>query len=445
MPSNQTLITLQKNIGQFLDAPFCIHDNRAISRAELLCQAKILSENLPDKQFAINLCRNRYHFIVAFLAVIQRGQINLLPPNRSPRMTGNLLNRYRHSYCLVDNPDDGLGETFPVAGQNLHSHGAHFQAIDCDRTIAITFTSGSTGEPKAIVKTWREFQQSALLALQALNLDNRQLTIVSTVPPQHMYGLETSLFWPLYSALCIDSSQPFYPEDIRRTIQSRTQPCLLVSTPTHLKACWHNGNAAHWSNTAILLSSTAPMSLDLAKRVESLFQVPLWEIFGSTETLSYASRRLLEDEKWQPYAGIQVRSTGNKSIVKGGHLRDTVQLDDQLEVDSRGLFSIQGRSADIIKIAGKRNSLAALNRIINDIEGIEEGIFLPVRRERLAALVVSKLSKTQILQELKQSIDAVFLPRPIYHVERLPRNELGKIVNSQLQQLLKELELVQNH
>ena len=396
MPSNQTLITLQRIIGQFPDAPFCIHGDSSISRAELLCQAKTLSENLPDKQFAINLCRNRYHFMVAFLAVIQRGQINLLPPNRSPRMTGNLLTRYRHSYCLVDNPDDGQGETFLITAQDLHCHDARFRTAESNKTIAISFTSGSTGEPKAIAKTWREFQQSAQLALQALNLDKRRLTIVSTVPPQHMYGLETSLFWPLFSTLCIDSSQPFYPEDIRRTLQSRTQPCLLVSTPTHLRACCDNPE--RWSNTALLLSSTAPMSLDLAKRVESLFQAPLREIFGSTETLSFASRRLLEDKNWQPYAGIQVQSTGNKSIVKGGHLRDTVALDDQLEVDSRGMFSIQGRNADIIKIAGKRNSLAALNRIINAIDGVEEGVFLPVPGERLAALVVSELSKTQILQ-----------------------------------------------
>ncbi len=443
MSTNQTFITLQKTIGQFIDAPFCIHDNRVISRAELLCQAKSLSETLPDKQFAINLCRNRFHFIVAFLAVMQRGQINLLPPNRSPRMTGDLLMRYRHSYCLVDNPDDGQGEIFPITSNSPQGDDNHFQAFDSNKTIAISFTSGSTGEPKAIAKSWREFQQSAELALQRLDLQNRRLNMISTVPPQHMYGLETSLFWPLFSSLCVNSSQPFYPEDIRRAMQMQALPCMLVSTPTHLKACCRY--ATSWPDAALLLSSTAPLPVALAKQVEATFKAPLWEIFGSTETLSFASRRLASEQKWQPYPGILLLSKGDKFVVKGGHLRDTVQLDDRFELDAHGLFTVQGRNADLVKIAGKRNSLSALNSIINAIDGIEDAVFLQLRQERLAALVVTELSTAEILRELKQSIDAVFLPRPLHHVQRLPRNELGKIVKNQLQQLLKELDLVEPH
>lgn len=441
MPSDQTLISLPKIIGQNPDAPFSIHGNRTITRAELLCEAQALSENLPDKAFAINLCRNRFHFSIAFLAVLLRGQINLLPPNRSPRMTGSLLSRYEQSYCLVDTPEDAQGTSFLVTGNNLDGSGNPLPALDIDKIISLSFTSGSTGEPKAIAKTWREFQLSAELALQRLGLQDRPLRMLSTVPPQHMYGLETSLFWPLFSALCVDSSQPFYPEDIRRIMDAQAQPCLLVSTPSHLKACCRFD--ASWPQAALLLSSTAPLSLALAKRVEASFEAPLWEIFGSTETLSFASRRLVEEEKWQPYRGIEILPAGDKFIVKGGHLRDTIQLDDRFELDSRGLFTVQGRSADLVKIAGKRNSLTALNRIINEIDGIEDAVFLQLRQERLAALVVSKLSKAQILQELQQSMDAVFLPRPLHHVQRLPRNELGKIVKSQLQQLLKELELGQ--
>ena len=47
------------------------------------------------------------------------------------------------------------------------------------------------------------------------------------------------------------------------------------------------------------------------------------------------------------------------------------------------------------------------------------------------------LREAQILSELRRSIDAVFLPRPLRLVPRLPRNETGKLPRDALQRLLR--------
>jgi len=451
-----TFVSLPVLLREHLDTVFCITSKGEITRRQLLADAVSISKILPEKVYAVNLCQNRYYFIVAYLAVAIRHQVSLLPPNQSPRTIKSLLSAYPDSYCITDELNynaeaRGIGVSSGVSEINAQdyflmpeaiteSDSGLISIIDINRTISISFTSGSTGKPKAIEKNWREFQSSAELALKQFNLTGQTATLVSTVPAQHMYGLETSLFWPLFSGLSIHDSRPFYPEDIGNHLKSLERPGILVSTPTHLKACTKTKRI--WPVLKMLLSSTAPLSAALAQQIETSFNAPLYELFGSTETLSFASRRAVKSPEWQTYQGIRLWQQKNGIVVGGGHLLQPVRLDDSLLLHDEQSFSVQGRSDDLIKIAGKRASLAELNLILNHINGIDDGIFFHFKNERLSALVVSDLPKKTILAELKQSIDAVFLPRMIFYVPVVPRNTMGKIDKTELQDLIQGLQIV---
>ncbi len=437
MATDQHYISLQKTVTQQLHSDYFYCQNQTFSRSDLFAHALQLSHLLPENKYALNLCNDRYLFTVSFLAVLLRRQINLLPPNQAPLTIENLINRFQKSYCITDNPDISYPDYFMVKNDFTATAGNTFPPIDINQTTAISFTSGSTGTPKAVVKTWREFQHSALLAIQRFNLNDRTLSVVSTVPPQHTYGLETSLFWPLFSTASINNRQPFFPEDIRQATISSANPCLLISTPTHIKACVRAGLS--WDNIEMVLLSTAPLSLQLATQVEQAFNSPVYEIFGSTETLSFASRRHTVNATWEPYVGIKLATNQDGFTVSGGHLQDPTPLDDQFQIDKTGHFSLLGRSTEIIKVAGKRTSISELNHIINNINGVEDAMFFQTGTERLGALVKGNLTKNEILQALKQSIDAVFLPRPLYLVDNIPRNEVGKIIKTKLENLIKEL------
>jgi acyl-coenzyme A synthetase/AMP-(fatty) acid ligase len=448
---------------------FGFFNGKPVSRGDLLRHALNVSRHLPDGRYALNLCRDRYFFIVAFLAVLVKNQRNLLPASHTPHAVAQLLDNYPYSYCIADEPDAVCGNAWLLRTEYFDGDGGDFPAIPETQTASVSFTSGSTGQPKAVAKTWGEFRRAARLALRQLELLDRDWHIVSTVPPQHMYGLETSLFWPLGSRLSIDNRQPFFPEDIRRALNPPPpplfqggdagfrrdgstrnwpltplenggqggffhRPSLLVTTPAHLKACV--GANLAWQNVAMVLSSTGPLSAVLAKQVENSFNAPLLEIFGSTETQSFASRRLTQSEKWTPYAGMRLRGGDGSCRLSGGHLPRETVLDDCFEIDADGRFRLTGRSAEIVKVAGKRASLAELNNLLNGMDGVDDGMFFQGANERLGALVVTGLSKQHILAALKAALDAVFLPRPLYRVERLPRNELGKIDRGQLQDLI---------
>ncbi len=437
--STSKWILLPDYLVENLDAPFCLTTHGQFSRRELLAHALYISELLPEQHYAINLCQDRYLFMVAFLAVLLRGQISLLPPNQTPLIIEELLANYSHSYVLSDEAfNDHYGQ-IRLAMQELRLSERAFPALDVNRPISISFTSGSTGEPKAIFKTLSEFQRGSELALAQLDLLDKHLTLVSTVPPQHMYGLETSFFWPLFSGLTLHNCRPFYPEDVHRSLEEVQGGAILVATPIHLKALIRS--ETNWPAVAKILSSTAPMAQALAIAVENKLHAPLFELFGSTETQSFASRRTAFTEVWQNYEGITLQEQVGQFWVQGGHLNQAIMLDDCFELKAEQGFRILGRSTDLIKIAGKRASLAELNLRLNAIDGVDDGVFFEMQSERLSVVVVSQLSKEVIIGQLRKSIDPVFIPRQVMRVMHLPRNALGKIDKTALDVLIRERDL----
>src|SRR4051812_22668026 len=64
---------------------------------------------LPDRTHALNFCRDRYAFLVAFAAVLVRGQVSLLTSDRTPHRLGELLARYPGAYALCDKAGEDTG------------------------------------------------------------------------------------------------------------------------------------------------------------------------------------------------------------------------------------------------------------------------------------------------------------------------------------------------
>ncbi|MES9928135.1 MAG: AMP-binding protein, partial [Candidatus Thiodiazotropha sp. 6PDIVS] len=71
------------------------------------------------------------------------------------------------------------------------------QHIELNQQVAVLFTSGTTGHPKANPKTWGELKYEADSALERFPFLSRSVSsLVATVPAQHMYGLATSILFP---------------------------------------------------------------------------------------------------------------------------------------------------------------------------------------------------------------------------------------------------------
>lgn len=431
------------------DQPLVWCHGRPVSRAEFLAHVIKLAGELPSARYAINLCDDRYAFMVAFAAALVAGQTNLLPHSRINAVVEGAAEQYPDSYCLVDTPIEGLGLPQHTLGEfefTASTPQPSMPEIAAAHIAAITFTSGSTGQPQANPKTWGQLVAGAKLAKQRFSID-RNTRIIATVPPQHMYGLETSILLPLISGACVNAGRPFFPEDLRLALEDFPESAdtkrVLITTPVHLRACI--AAELQWPKLDFIISATAPLDETLARRIEEIFAAPLLEIFGCTEAGSIASRRTLDGPLWQPYDGMRIEIQNNQSVVCGAYLTQATAFSDHIEISADNRFRLLGRHADMVNIAGKRASLADLSHQLTHIPGVEDGIFFnPAKDEdnvtRLAAFVVApQLDKQQILSALSQKIDSVFLPRPLHKLDALPRAATGKIPHAVLSQLYQRL------
>ena len=189
----------------------------------------------------------------------------------------------------------------------------------------------------------------------------------------------------------------------------------------------------------MVVSATAPLDRELAQAVEAKLGGQLLEIFGSTETCAFASRRTARDELWRLHEGVQLESTTDGTLIAAPWNHQRILLQDHLVLQGAREFRVHGRNADLIEVAGKRASLADLTRRVLAIDGVRDAVVFQPGAEsvatirRVAALVVAPgLTAAQLHDRLAASVDPAFLPRPLLLVDALPRNELGKLPRAAL-------------
>lgn len=426
---------------------FAYREGRTVGIGEFLRDVKQLATELPERRHVLNLCDDRYRFAVGFSAALLRGQSNLLPPNDTPDLVERLVLQYPDLYCLTDRLEApaGLETVFfpkPASGETAM---LPVPAVPEAQVAAIVFTSGSTGEPMPYPKTWGSLVRSAQAEIDCLRAHLLPgMALLGTVPPQHSYGLESTVLMVMQGGLAMHARRPFYPADIRADLAVLPRPRCLVTTPVHLRVLLAEPDELPPSD--FLLCATAPLSPQLAAQAEARFAAPLYEIYGCTEAGQIASRRTVEAGEWHAMRGVKLRVDDQGTWATGGHVETPVLLADVIEMRGRAGFLLHGRTADLVNIAGKRTSLAHLNYHLNSIPGVLDGAFVVPEEggeavTRLVAFVVAPGHTASTLMEaMRQRIDAAFLPRPLYFVDALPRNSTGKLARRPLSRITAEFE-----
>ena len=415
----------------------------AVTLRQFLAEVDQLVSLLPTGSHILNMCSDRYHFSVGLAAAIVCDKISLLPSTHTPEVIRQIKAFAPDVFCLTDNKHctiDLPQLRYPVMAIN-QVDSLTIPQINSRQCIAIVFTSGSTGEPKPHIKTWGEVVSGVQAEALQIGLEhNSATTLIGTVPAQHMYGLESTVLIAWATGNALHHAQPFYPADICQTLASVPSPRMLVSSPVHLRALLDADLAI--PSIAQMLSATAPLAVQLAHDIESRCQAPLFEIYGSTETGSIATRRPSQTEQWQLLPEIRLIMKDDRVYAHGGHVTSLTIMNDVIESITQTHFLLYGRTADMINIAGRRHSLFSLNHILNSIPGVIDGAFyMPDETNnntttRLAACVVApELDGAQLLALLREYIAPVFLPRPLLFVDALPRNETGKLSRASLHDL----------
>jgi acyl-coenzyme A synthetase/AMP-(fatty) acid ligase len=410
-----------------------------LSRESVLREAAALASALPPGQYVMNLCEQRENFVLAFAACVLARRTQLMPSARGESALAELRAAYPDSTQVTDEDVQrlrvGAAGGGPVVSLSPQD----------DDLVMIGFTSGSTGKSQPHAKRWRALANSARLnsaaIRDALGLEaHAPISVIGTVPAHHMYGIELTVLLSLFAGMSVHADRPLFPADVAAALAQPARPRLLVSTPLHLRALAESGLT--FPDIDLIVSATAPLDPALARQIEGRLRAPLLEMFGSTETCVFGTRRTAQQDVWKLYDGIALEPASSSTRVSAAWYERPQQLQDVLELRGERGFVAMGRNADLVEVAGKRASLADITRRLCAVPGVEDAVaFQPDGAaagvaNRVAAVVVSRgVSAREIATQLSAGLDAVFLPRPLVLVEKIPRDAVGKVSRAKLLEL----------
>ena len=161
-----------------------------------------------------------YPFAVIFYALLHAGKQVWIAGNNRPanadRLTGEGCR------LLGDWPGRQIAPETPAEMP------LKLKALDLGKAQLIIYTSGSSGQPKAIAKTLLQLQREVEVLEQLWGTLLGQATVVATVSHQHIYGLLCRLLWPLAAGRCFYSRQFLSPEAMLNAVGQRQPAGLLV-------------------------------------------------------------------------------------------------------------------------------------------------------------------------------------------------------------------------
>ena len=443
--------------AQWLDRAAVIAKDHTWTWREIHTAALSLSDSLMDSQIICNLCTSHLACLIVWLASARRGLQQILPATRGNLDLISTLSASLKPTLLVS--DSPLVEAThlahvknlffqPHVSRNLYSDEQLSWSPQANVTLFTLYTSGSTGAPEAHHKSLGQLVEGARVLGAGLNKEfgaclkqpesieksvlNRLAWLVSSVPLQHMFGIETALMLSVVYGNPVLNQRPLLPADIQSAFELCPEHSVWISTPLHLSALVRSEIAL--KNCSLVLASTMPLSTELAAKTECLAAASVIEIYGSTETGALATRRTAIADEWLLLDGVDIFDETNRLRINGKHFISPQILTDSIKLTSSTTFKLLGRAKDLIKIAGRRTSVSNLNLILQHLAGLEDAAFyLPSATEfgkRLALIYVSQtLSQEDIKAYLKKQIDPIFIPRIFIKVECIGRSETGKLTD----------------
>ena len=421
------------------NAPVAVVNGSTIRAGQFADDVAAAAASLPSGRHVIDLSRDRYGFVVRFLAVLLRGQVNLLLGRRDADTLAATRSAFPETAVITD-PATHTGRS-AAQGSRMAA------AVEPERQAAIAFTSGTTGAPQPHTKTWRMLATGRLVHWRYLaqwlptGHTPEEIGLVATVPPWHMYGLEWTLLLPTIAPAVVYCDDTFFPKDVKVALDRFTTPTVLITTPTHLRALLKTPRPAN--PVAITLCATSPLDRALSTLAEAHLRTRVIDLYGCSEIGSLATRRLSHERDWTFFDCFDVGVNAGRLTVRADFLPDAVTLPDRFTVADRNRYRLEGRTTDVVKVGGKRESLAHLNAILLRVPGVTDGIIYDPEAVglpgsgRLAALVVAPgIDARAIRSHLVAAMDSAFVPRPIRLVDALPREESSKLSAGRLRKLL---------
>ena len=334
------------------------------------------------------------------------------------------------------------------------------------RFSAVFHTSGSTAEPKRIVKTFRSLAREVAMHLASFRArgvlprsgEEGGPVFLCTIEPGHMYGMLWRVLLPEAAGCRVDPEVILAPETLLAKMRA-AEKVFLVTTPSFLaRFCAYAGQYEVPQNCVEVVTSGALLAEKTSAAAKKVFGVAPLEIFGSTETGGVAWRRQggaegADDFDWQVFRPVKVKACadGRLSVASPFSCRRWFEMGDGAEISPDGRrFRLKGRMDRMVKIAEQRVSLPEMEAKIAAFPGVKEvalAVLDGAHGPCLGAVVAFDTKtvdvtcgKRALALDMRRKLLPIFpkgtVPKRYRFVMELPRNAQGKVLASRVKEIL---------
>lgn len=373
--------------------------------------------------------------------------------------------------------DQGGGSLVEV----FQSQPSAFEDADMswDDSIAILYTSGTTGKSKGALLTHGNLASNALTLAEVWSFTPRDV-LIHALPIYHTHGLFTATKTVLLSGGCLLFRRKFDLDDVIALLPEAT---TLMGVPTfYTRLLQHKGlTRESVQHMRLFISGSAPLLTETHRQFEKKTGHAILERFGMTETNMNTSNPYKGERRagtvGLPLPGVEVHVSdpitgallppGDIGMIEvrgpnvfKGYWRNPEKTaaefrpdgffvtGDLGSFDAQGYLTISGRGKDLVITGGfnvyPKEIETELDQFPDVLESAVIGVPHPDLGEGVTAIVVLKSGRTtldeqEMIAGLQLRLAKFKIPKRIVAVQELPRNAMGKVQKGVLRKAYAEL------
>ncbi len=350
-----------------------------------------------------------------------------------------------------------------------------------DELAALMYTGGTTGVSKGVMLSHANLSCNVQqFAAWFPELNHGEERLVGNYPVFHAAGFATMqnlVTWQGYEHIMVPRPEP----KINIKLIKKFKPTFLPGVPTMFVGLLADPNFRKMDLSSIkgFFSGAAPLAADTIRDLKDLAGATMCEVYGSTETVAYATVTPWGGTVKPGTVGVPLPDTDIKIVdvedpdkemkpgepgeiaIKGpqimmGYYKMPEETDYVLKdgwfysgdigvFDDDGYLSIVDRKKDMIIAGGYNIYPLELDDVLmahpKILEACTIGVPDEYRGETVKAFIVVKegetLTEEEVTQYCKEKLAAYKVPKIFEFIDELPKSAVGKV----LRRKLKEMEL----
>jgi len=359
---------------------------------------------------------------------------------------------------------EGATPVTELLGEPLAEHAE----VDVHDTVALPYSSGTTGLPKGVMLTHHNLVSNILQAQASLGMESDDV-VIGVLPFFHIYGMTVIMNMGIYNGITTVTMPRFDLEQFLTTIQEHKVTRAYVVPPIALALAKHPlVDKYDVSSLDLVLSGAAPLGAELEQACAERLGCEVVQGYGMTETspvshtaprgkhkpgtigpcLPNMECRIVDPETgedaeegergelWMRGPNIMKGYLNNEeatreTIVEDGWLR----TGDVAILDEDGYFAIVDRVKELIKYKGFQVAPAELEALLVEHPGVADAAVIPLPDEEageipkaFVVLADEDTTTEEIQQFVADRVSTYKQIRAIEVVDEIPKSASGKIL-----------------